>query len=53
MQGFEWDESKAASNLAKPSVGFEEAVSALLDPLALTVFDTAHSGAEDRWLTIG
>ena len=53
MQGFEWDESKAASNLVKHLVAFDEAVGALLDPLALTVFDTAPSGIEDRWLTIG
>ncbi len=25
----------------------------LLDALALTVFDAAHSGFEDRWFTLG
>jgi uncharacterized DUF497 family protein len=53
VDGFEWDEAKASSNLEKHGVGFAEAASALLDPLALTVFDTAHSVTEDRWLTIG
>lgn len=53
MEGFEWDAAKAASNVAKHGVSFEEAATALLDPLALTVFDTSHSGLEDRWLTIG
>lgn len=53
MLVFEWDEVKAASNFAKHGVSFDEAASALLDPVALTVFDTTHSGAEDRWLTIG
>jgi uncharacterized DUF497 family protein len=53
VEGFEWDEGKAASNLAKHGVAFDEAASALLDPLALTVSDTAHSTMEERWLTIG
>ena len=53
MNGFEWDDGKSAGNLAKHGVSFDEAASALLDPLALTVFDTAHSVSEDRWLTIG
>lgn len=53
MPEFEWDAGKAASNLAKHGVSFEEAASALLDPLALTVFDTAHSVSENRWLTVG
>lgn len=53
MQDFDWDEAKAAINRAKHGVSFDEAASALLDPQALTVFDTAHSSAEDRCLTIG
>lgn len=53
MQGFQWDEAKAASNLAKHGVGFDEAISAFLDPLALSYFDAAHSAQEDRWITIG
>ena len=53
MGDFEWDGGKAATNFAKHGVSFDETASTLLDPLALTVFDTAHSGAEDRWLTIG
>ena len=53
MQGFEWDPDKAQGNLDKHDVGFDEAVTALLDPMSLTVFDCTHSVAEDRWLTIG
>lgn len=35
----EWDERKAASNLAKHGVAFEEAATVLLDPLAITFAD--------------
>ncbi len=48
-----WDPSKAASNLAKHAVDFTQAATVLLDPLALTVFDAAHSQDEDRWFTLG
>jgi len=34
MNGFEWDEGKAAGNFAKHGISFDEAASALLDPLA-------------------
>lgn len=32
---------------------FAQAATMLLDPLALTVFDAAHSDGEDRWFTLG
>lgn len=48
-----WDEVKARSNLAKHGVTFAQAATALLDPLAITVFDRAHSLIEDRWFTLG
>ena len=48
-----WDPHKARSNLAKHKVAFSQAASVLLDPLALTVFDDAHSHSEDRWFTLG
>lgn len=50
---FEWDPAKAASNLAKHGVTFEQAATVLLDALALTVFDEAHSEFEERWFTLG
>jgi uncharacterized DUF497 family protein len=36
---FEWDEGKAASNLAKHGVSFEEAALAMTDPLSLDFDD--------------
>jgi uncharacterized protein len=36
---FEWDDAKAASNLAKHSVAFEEAALAMKDPLSLDFED--------------
>jgi uncharacterized protein len=48
----EWDDSKADANLRKHGVSFEEAASALLDPLALTQEDDAAVG-EERWVLIG
>ncbi len=50
---FEWDLVKALSNLAKHGVSFEQAATVFLDPLALTVYDQAHSTEEERWFTIG
>lgn len=39
---FEWDERKAAANLRKHGVTFEEAAAAFGDPLSLTIPDPAH-----------
>ena len=50
---FAWDPAKAQSNQDKHGVAFEQAASVLLDPLALTVFDAAHSDHEERWFTLG
>ena len=50
---FEWDESKAKSNLAKHGVSFEEASTVFGDPLSLTIPDPAHSQAEDRSIGLG
>ena len=50
---FEWDLEKAASNLVKHGVSFEEATSVFGDPLATTVPDPDHSEAEARYLTTG
>ncbi len=48
-----WDAVKAQSNIAKHSVTFAQAATVLFDPLALTVFDEAHSQSEERWFTLG
>jgi uncharacterized protein len=50
---FEWDPEKAAANLVKHSVAFEEASTVFGDPLAATVLDRTHSEAEGRFLTTG
>jgi uncharacterized DUF497 family protein len=50
---FEWDLTKAQSNLRKHSVSFEEASTALLDPLSKTDLDPDHSVAEHRFITFG
>jgi uncharacterized DUF497 family protein len=47
---FEWDVDKARTNLAKHGVGFDDAVRAFLDPLAIDLADESH---EDRWILIG
>jgi uncharacterized DUF497 family protein len=49
---FEFDPRKAASNLKKHGVSFEEAASCLLDPLALAREDD-DSTDEPRWLLLG
>jgi uncharacterized protein len=48
----EWDPAKAASNLKKHGVSFEEAATALLDPNALSQEDRT-SRSEGRWILIG
>jgi uncharacterized DUF497 family protein len=50
---FEWDANKAGSNLAKHGVHFEEAATVFGDPLSVTIFDPAHSQAEDRFIILG
>ena len=34
-------------------VSFAQAATVMLDPLALTVLDAAHSETEERWFTLG
>ncbi len=53
MVRFEWDQEKAASNLEKHGVSFEEASSIFGDPLGTTVRDESHSLDEPRFLTTG
>ena len=50
---FEWADEKAASNLIKHDVSFDEAKTVFGDPLATTVADGAHSVDEQRWVTTG
>jgi len=50
---FEWDPSKAAANLRKHGVSFEEATTVFGDPLAAIFDDEVHSKEERRELIIG
>ena len=50
---FEWDPKKAASNLAKHGVSFDEARTVFGDPFATTVRDREHSANEERLPTTG
>lgn len=52
-QRFECDDAKAAANLRKHGVPFEEAASVFFDPLAYTFHDPDHSVGERRLLTFG
>lgn len=49
----EWATAKAGVNLRKHGVSFIMASTILRDPLAVTTFDDAHNGTEERWITIG
>jgi hypothetical protein len=50
---FAWDEKKAAANLAKHGVSFEEAATVFGDPLSDTFDDPDHSAEERRFVIIG
>lgn len=50
---FQRDPAKAARNLKKHKVSFEEAASVFGDPMAYTFGDPDHSIGEERWLMFG
>lgn len=50
---FEWDPAKAAANLKKHGVTFQEAATVFGDPLAVTFQDPDHSMDEERQITFG
>ena len=50
---FEWDPKKAALNLRKHGISFDEAATVFGDLLGTTVPDPDHSLAEHRYITIG
>jgi hypothetical protein len=49
---FVWDPDKAAANMDKHGITFEEAATTWTDPAAIEWLDEAHSDDEDRWLRI-
>ena len=50
---FEWDEEKAAANLADHKVSFDEAKTVFDDPLYVDFYDPDHSYDEHRYLIVG
>ena len=50
---FEWDEKKAALNLLKHGVLFEDASLTFFDKNFLRIFDEKHSDTEIRYIGIG
>ena len=53
MLEFDWDPQKAAANLAKHKVSFEEAATVFGDPLGGIVADPRHSSGEERFVLLG
>jgi uncharacterized protein len=51
--GFEWDPRKAAVNLRKHGVSFEDALSVFSDERARLIDDPDHSEDEQRFLLLG
>ena len=49
----DWGTDKAAKNLRKHKVAFEEAATDFDDPMFITVVDDEHSLDEERYITIG
>ena len=50
---FSWDENKAATNLTKHGVSFDEAASVFYDEEALLISDPEHSDFEQRFVLLG
>ncbi len=50
---FEWDDDKAASNLAKHGVSFEDACGVFRDPFAIELIDDREDHTEERFILIG
>jgi len=50
---FNWDPSKASTNLKKHQVSFEEAKTVFYDDFAVQFFDDDHSINEKRFIMLG
>jgi uncharacterized protein len=50
---FEWDDEKAAANLAKHGVSFEQARDAFDDPFAIDFVDDREDYREHRLILVG
>lgn len=53
MMQFDWDNKKAATNLTKHGVSFEEAQTVFDDPFYVDFYDPNHSVAEERYIIVG
>lgn len=50
---FEWDNHKAARNLAKHGVSFDEGMTVFDDPFYIDFYDPDHSYEEHRYIIVG
>jgi uncharacterized DUF497 family protein len=50
---FEWDDAKAAANLARHGISFETARKVFKDPIAVDESDSREEYGEDRFTLIG
>ncbi len=53
MINSEWIPAKAAANIKKHGVSFEEAQSVFYDEFAIQFFDDDHPSVEERFLLLG
>jgi len=53
MIKFEWNAVKAATNIKKHGISFDEAKSVFFDEFAVQFFDQENSETEDRFLMLG
>lgn len=53
IEGFEWHAIKAAINLEKHGISFEEVATVFWDENALLIADTEHSDDEERFVLLG
>lgn len=50
---FEWDQSKASSNISKHGITFEEAKTVFDDDYGRLIHDPDHSEQEERFILLG
>lgn len=50
---FEWDQTKAASNVKKHGISFDEAKTVFDDEMARLIPDPDHSQDEERFILLG
>lgn len=53
MISFDWNTAKAAANLKKHGVSFEEAQTVFYDEFAVQFYDEENSSNEERFLMLG